>query len=154
MALLEDRNHSRSRCNDPLFELLGERLPAQLSNNCSASAPASTCPINIRESPSSMRSMIAPNLAGIRIGQTSSLGLLAASLPGNHVGRDGPGASRKANQGLFGLERRFDLPHRLVNRIEARRVGRQIIEIASISGGVSRGPSPDTKLRFCPIAKE
>ena len=83
----------------------GARLPAQLSNNCTASAPASIWPRQIIE-----RDRLDPlddrgELPWIAIGQAPRLGLLAAALAGDHVGGDGPRAAGKADQGLRRIER-------------------------------------------------
>ena len=100
-----------------------------------------------------MRSMIAPNLPGIGISEAPRFGLVAASLPRDHVGRHRPRASGKADQGLAGLEPFAHHAHSLVDRIKTRWDERCSSSSArSTSVGVSRGPSPATNVRFCPSA--
>ena len=72
--------------------------------------------------------MIAANRCGIGIGQPPRFGLLAAALAGDHVGRDGPRAAGKPDQRLVGRERGLHLAHGLVDRLEPRRLRRQLVE--------------------------
>ena len=64
----------------------------------------------------------------IGIGQSPRFGLVAAALPRDHVGRDGPRAPCEADQSLGRIELGFDLAHRLVNRFETSEEWHQMVE--------------------------
>ena len=72
--------------------------------------------------------MISPKACGIGISKPPRFGLVAAALARDHVGRDRPRAAGKADQRLAVGQRGFDLAHGLVDRLEPRRIGRQLVE--------------------------
>ena len=135
----------RSNCS-------GLRLPAQLSNNCTASTPASIWPREIIERQLGDRvDAVAANALGIAIGQPPRLGLVLRSLPRHHIGRHGPGRPREAQEGRLGRQRRRapGAPSRRPAPA-APGGGSSASSGTSSSGGARRGPSPAPKRQILP----
>ena len=79
----------------------------------------------------SMRSMIAANASGIGISEAPRLGLVAAALARDHVGRDRPRALRQSRGSVLrGPSAAFTFANSLVNRLQPRRERLQLVERA------------------------
>ncbi len=55
----------------------------------------------------------------VLIGEASSRALILTALPGDHIGRDGPGAARKAEESDRRVQRRLYLPDGLIDGLVA-----------------------------------
>ncbi len=133
----------------------GERLPDQLSNSCTASTPASIWPTDSRSCNRRSRSMMRLNACGIAIGEPARLALLAAALPGDHIGRDGPGAAGKAEERGFGRQVRRDPADGAIDRLEPLRrpSGGPPAHRDRRAWARAAGPSPASNHRSCPSAQ-
>ena len=97
--------------------------------------------------------MIVAERLGIGISEAPRFRLVAAALPGDHVGRDRPRASGKTDQRLGGIERALS-PCAPSRKSDPAAPDKAVSwsSALSASGGVRRGPSPATKLKFWPSA--